>query len=146
METKETDIRSPRYRTVLVAVDGSPAAREAARHAATLALAHEAMVAILAVMDTGGVLAFTSAATARYAALRAEAQEAIETASGIVRGAGGRLVEHLIMDGVPAAAIIEVAGELDASVIVIGNSREPTGGIAAHLLRHAPCSILVVPA
>ena len=143
--------RPPRYSPLLLFVDGSAALRGAAAHAAALALATGATVAILAVMDTGGDLQFTPEAAAHYTRLRIVAQTAIEEASAVMRGAGVPLVEHLIMDGVPHAGILEVASELDAGLIVLGvagansGSDAPPTDLAAAVLRGARCPVLLVP-
>ncbi len=140
--------RLPQYRLILLPIDGSLAARHAATHAAALANALGATVAILAVMDTGGTLAFTPEATARYARLRTEAQAAIEEASKIMGGAGIPLVEHLIMDGVPATMIVETAAEVGADLIVLSVVRGGGGNmldeIAAQVLHDSSCPVLFV--
>jgi len=145
--------RPPRYRLILLPVDRSTGSSHAATHAAALASALGATVAILGVMDTGGELAFTPVAAANYARLRAEAQEAIEVTSAIIREANAReahipLVEHLIMDGVPATMIVETAAELGASLIVLGIEQSTEDGampaMVAAILRNAPCPVLIV--
>ena len=140
--------RSPRYSPLILFVDGTAASREAATHAAALALATGATVAILAVMDTGGDLAFTPEAAAHYTRLRIVAQTAIEEASAVVRGVGVPLVEHLIMDGVPHAGILEGAGELDAGLIVIGvagTEDAPLPTLSTAVVQGARCPVLLVP-
>ena len=133
--------RPPRYSPLLLFVDSAAASRGATAHAAALALATGATVAILAVMNTGGELAFTPEAAALYTRLRLVAQTAIEEASATVRGAGVLLVEHLIMDGVPHIGILEVAGELDAGMIVL-HAASPA---APAVLQAASCPVLLTP-
>lgn len=142
---------SPRYRLILLPVDESEATRVAVAHAAMLAHATKATVAILGVIDTSAGFQFDAAGAATYERLRAETQAAIEAASVIVRSAGVTRVEHLIMDGVPREAILEVADEQGADLIVIGAERAMLGdalpgSVVAHLIRHARCSVLIVPA
>jgi len=142
--------QAPRHRLILLPIDSSPEARHTATHVASLASVLGATVAILAVMDTGGTLAFTPEAATRYTHLRAEAQAAIEEASKIMAGAGVALVEHLIMDGVPATMIVETAAELGADLIALSTARGDKGGnildeIAAQVLRDASCPVLLVP-
>lgn len=120
-------------------------------HAAALAYATGATLAILGVIDTSAGFAFSAEGLARYDGQRAETQAAIEAASVIVRGAGVAHVEHLIMDGAPCDAIIEVADEQGADLIVLGAARAMLGGalsdsIVAHVLRYARCPIVIVPA
>jgi len=141
----------PRYRLILLSVDGSEASIASATHAAMLARATDAAVAILAVMDTSAGFSFGAEGIAAYRRLRAEAQAAIEAASAVIRNVGVVRVEHLIMDGTPGAAILEVADEQGADLIVLGGARAMLGetsseSIAASIVRHARCPVLIVPA
>ena len=141
-----TATRTARYRLILLAVDGSEASRVAAAHAAYLAGATSAAVAVLAVMDTSAGFTFGAEGAAAYARLRAEAQAAIEVASAMLREAGVARVEHLIMDGVPRDAIREVADEQGADLIVLSAMRDDTAGDAVTpLVCRAHCPILIVP-
>ena len=55
----------------------------------------------------------------------------------------------MIREGAPASTILDVAGELSVDMIVIG-SHDPgladyfLGSVAARVVRHAHCSVLVV--
>lgn len=57
--------------------------------------------------------------------------------------------ELVIREGAPASTILDVAGELSVDMIVIG-SHDPgladyfLGSVAARVVRHAHCSVLVV--
>lgn len=132
---------APRYRLILVPVSGSRDNADAAAHAAAIAAMSGATVAILGVIDVSGGFAFDAAGAAAYEQRRAGAQAAIEAASAVLRGAGVRHVEHLIMDGTPHVAVIEVAGEQGADLIVTAGDAE----IVMYLIRHAHCPVLVVP-
>jgi nucleotide-binding universal stress UspA family protein len=139
------------YRLVLLPVDSTPASQAAAMHAAALGHATGATVAILGVIDTSAGFQFSAEGLARYDRLRAETQAAIEAASAVVRGVGVARVEHLIMDGTPQAAIIEVADEQDADLIVLGASRAmlddaSSESIVPYVLRHARCPVVIAPA
>jgi nucleotide-binding universal stress UspA family protein len=68
-------------------------------------------------------------------------QRAIQAASAIVRDADVRRVEHLIMDGIPREAILEVADEHGADLIVLSADGETVD----HVIRDARCPILIVP-
>jgi len=144
-------MRAPSYRLILFPVDGSDSEQAVAMHAAMLALATDATLAILGVIDTSAGFQFTADGLARYDRLRSETQAAIERASDIARGVGVARVEHLIMDGRPADAIIEVADEQSADLIVLGSARAMLDGTSsddsiAHVLRHARCPVVIVPA
>jgi nucleotide-binding universal stress UspA family protein len=140
-----------RYRLILLAVTAPEETQRAAMHAAMLACATGATVAILGVIDTSAGFQFSPEGLARYDRLRAETQAAIEAASAVVRGVDVARVEHLIMDGTPREAIIEVADEQGADLIVLGASRairDDTSpeSLVAHVLRHARCPVVIVPA
>ncbi len=140
-----------RYRLILLPVMDATEGPEAAGHAAALGRATGATVAILGVIDTSAGFQFSAEGLARYDRLRAETQGAIEAASAVVRGIGAARVEHLIMDGTPCEAIIEVADEQDAGLIVLGAGRamlDDTSpeSLVAHVLRHARCPVVIVPA
>jgi nucleotide-binding universal stress UspA family protein len=139
------------YRLVLVPVDDSSVTRGAVMHAAALGHITGATVAILGVIDTSAGFQFSAEGLARYDRLRAETQAAIEAASAVVRGVGVARVEHLIMDGTPQEAIIEVADEQGADLIVLGGARAMldhtfSESLVAHVLRHARCPVVIVPA
>lgn len=141
----------PRYRLILLPVDGSEASLSATKHAAMLARVTDAAVAILAVMDTSAGFSFGAEGIAAYQRLRADAQAAIEAANAVIRNAGVARVEHLIMDGTPGAAILEVADEQGADLIVLSGARAMLGDTSSesstvHIVRHARCPVLIVPA
>jgi nucleotide-binding universal stress UspA family protein len=132
---------TPRYRLILLPVDGTAGSERAAAHAGLIAQMSGAAVAILGVIDVSDGFSFSAEGAAMYDRQRATTQTAIEAASAIVRGAGVRRVEHLIMDGIPRTAILEVADEQGADLIVVN-----AGGAGAEALsRAARCPVLVVP-
>lgn len=132
---------TPRYRLILLPVDGGAGSERAAAHAALIAQMSGAAMAILGVIDVSTGFSFSAEGAAVYDHLRAETQRAIEDASAIVRGAGVRRVEHLIMDGIPRAAVLEVADEQGADLIVVSADR---GDVDA-LVHAARCPVMVVP-
>lgn len=144
-------MQPPRYRLILVPVGHADVPQPAAIHAAALGHATGATVAILGVIDTSEGFAFSAEGLARYDRLRAGTQAAIEAASATVRSADVARVEHLIMDGVPGEAIIEVADEQDADLIVLDADRvmlddASSQNVVAYVLRHARCPVVIVPA
>ena len=60
-------------------------------------------------------------------------------------------VEHTVvaLEGDPAAILVQEAERLGAELIVVGNVRmqgaaRVLGSVGSHVLRHAPCDVLVV--
>jgi nucleotide-binding universal stress UspA family protein len=54
---------------------------------------------------------------------------------------GGKDVSRLLVRGVPASALLDAARLAD--LLVLGGA---TGAVARHVLAHAPCPVVVVPA
>jgi nucleotide-binding universal stress UspA family protein len=73
-----------------------------------------------------------------------EALQQVHAAEGNVR------VEHRLETGDPAEAIVQIAGEVDAGLIVMGThgrsglGRLLLGSVAERVLREAPCPVLTV--
>ena len=132
---------TPQYRLIVLPVDGADESRNAAAQAAYIAALSGAAVAVLGVIDMSAGFSFSAADAEEYDRRRAEAQAAIEAAGTIVRGAGVRRVEHLIMDGIPHEAVLEVAAEQGADMIVVRAGGEMPG----YLARQARCPVLIVP-
>ena len=141
------------FKRLVVGTDGSETAQEAVRRAAELAKATGARLEI--------VSAYAPVAKSR---LRAEAVEApkdlawaispredvdatLEAAREISEG-----VETAVhaRQGDPADAILDVAEEVDADLIVVGNKgmtgarRFLLGSVPNRISHHAPCAVLII--
>jgi nucleotide-binding universal stress UspA family protein/nitrite reductase/ring-hydroxylating ferredoxin subunit len=117
------------YRSMLVGVDGSPTAREAARKAFDLALMLRAGVHLAHVGDP---------------ILGAIALE--ETEAGRL---GATEVHGHTASGDPAAALLELAAAHDVGVIVVGNkgmagARRLLGSVPNEIAHNAPTDVLIV--
>jgi nucleotide-binding universal stress UspA family protein len=80
------------------------------------------------------------------AAHRAEAEQALmDTRHALDLGE----IETILVDGEPGPALCELAAELGATVMVAGTRgrggirRAVLGSVSDHLVRHAPCPILI---
>jgi len=143
------------FSSIVVGTDGSSTAQEAVRQAAQLAKTVNAKVYI--------VSAYEPVAEGR---LRGERQEVPEDMQWMVnpredvdaalkRGAktlqgGGVAVETLARQGDPADAILDVAEEKHADLIVVGNKgmtgakRFLLGSVPNKVSHHAPCSVMII--
>lgn len=130
---------SSAFRRILAATDGSPRAEEAARQAVRLAGALGASLEFLFVVDTGhphisDVEAEGEAALARVARLAAEA---------------GIQAPTRLVAGQPAKSLVEEATEHEVDLLCVGPDAGILGGtirvgqVAAHVVREAPCSVLM---
>lgn len=140
---------------LLVAFDGSDGARAALREAAVLARETGATVVLLHVLnpllDAADVVAPTTEAAMLVVSAGARAAlVAAATAAGLDAGAVACQVEELQHGEDDAEAIERVAAEQNATMIVMSSRRVASvagmmlGSVTQHVLRHAPCSVLVV--
>ncbi len=135
------------FETVVVGADGSDTATEAVKQAIALTKL------------AGGQLHIVSAyrpqqLTAAGSEGRAETLSSIELAESVLadhtsraRAAGVDVHEHA-KRGDPAEAICEVAAEVQADLIVVGNKgmigmRRVLGSVPNSVAHHAPCSVLI---
>ncbi len=80
---------------------------------------------------------------------REEVDEVLLEARGIAAGRGVRQVETRAVEGEAAAAILDVASELGAGLIVVGNvgmsgaRRFLIGSVPNRVSHHAPCDVII---
>lgn len=134
---------------IIVGVDGSETAARAAEKAARIATALGAeLVVISAFTKLGDTLVEGATDTIRY------------TANDMARQVAERAIDDLRTSfpelqavargeyGAPADALIKVAEDLGAVLIVVGNKRVQgvsrfLGSIAASVAQHAPCDVYI---
>jgi nucleotide-binding universal stress UspA family protein len=143
------------FESIVVGTDGSTTAREAVRQATELARAVEAKVYL--------VSAYEPVPEGR---LRDERQEVPDDLQWMVNPredvertleegasaleADGIAVETLAREGDPADAILDVAEEKGADLIVVGNKgmtgakRFLLGSVPNKVSHHAPCSVMII--
>ena len=140
-----------RYAKILCPVDFSEASREALVAAAdlarsfdsTLTLVHIYQLPVLAVPEMsfrpdlfGEIMKSVDESLAKWT------QEAI--------GLGARRVESTKLEGIPWDAIVKLAGDGHADLVVMGTHGRTglrhalLGSVAERVVRHAPCPVLVV--
>jgi nucleotide-binding universal stress UspA family protein len=124
------------FERIVVGVSKTERAKKAARHAIDLATKFGAELHLVTAFATSG----TSAAKER------------EYAEGFLEsmalGSAVKIRTHAL-PGDPADAILRVAGEIDADLIVVGNkgmrgAARILGSIPNHLAHKAACSVLIV--
>jgi len=145
--------RSPfRIKKILAPVDFSDCSKKALQYALALAKEHEAAITLLHVVspptypvgEFGGLEYGNLVADMRLGGekqLAAMAREDIGDAAP---------VDTHIRSGAPAPEIVALANELDVDIIVIsthghtGLKHVLLGSVAEHVIRTAPCPVLVV--
>ena len=144
------------YRTIVVGSDGSPTADRAVDVAGELARRYGARLHVVTAyqpvrsMLLAGVGAAAGGPVAPPAWL---GDDECVAAEEVVRRAGDRLAQSGVRAtattrlGDPADALLAVAEELDADLLVVGNRgmtgvrRYLLGSVADRVARHAPCSV-----
>jgi len=149
------------FDSIVVGTDGSDTAREAVRRAVDLARALGARLQVVSayepVAETAAPApvaredeAGASAADAQWTVAPREGVDAIlDDVAAVARAAGVEAEVHA-RRGSPADAILDVAEETGADLIVVGNKgmtgaeRFLLGSVPNKVSHHAPCSVLIV--
>jgi nucleotide-binding universal stress UspA family protein len=136
---------------ILLATDGSPHAELAALKAVDLAESTGARLHVVAVGRTFPAAVYDIYTEAGRDELRREAKEVLDEQVRKIEEAGGTVaIAHLKMDERRDEAIVHLAEEIDADLIVIGSrgfgglKRALLGNVADSVVRHAHCPVLVV--
>ena len=139
---------------ILLATDGSPHAEQAERKAVKLAESTGARLHVVVVGRTFSQAAFNefyADTEAGREAIRREAQDLLDERRSKIEEVGGTgAVSHLKFGERRDEAIIHLAEDIDADLIVIGSRglgglrRALMGSVADSVVRHAHCPVLVV--
>jgi nucleotide-binding universal stress UspA family protein len=136
---------------ILLATDGSPHAQLAAMKAVDLAKSTNARLHVVAVGRTFPEAVYDVYAQTSSEDLRREAQEILDEQVRKIEEAGGSVaIAHLRMNERRDEAIVHLAEEIDADLIVMGSRgfgglrRALLGNVADSVVRHAHCPVLVV--
>jgi nucleotide-binding universal stress UspA family protein len=143
------------FDSIVVGTDGSETAREAVRQAIELAGRHGARLEIVGAYEP--VPASRLRAAPQPAAddeqwlviRRDEVDATLREAAANARAAGVTAVVYACQ-GDPADAILDVAEEQGAGLIVVGNKgltgarRFLLGSVPNRVSHHAPCSVLII--
>ena len=136
---------------ILLATDGSPHADLAARVAVDLARSTGSRLHVVAVGRTFPAAVYDEYAESRSEDLRREAQEVLDEQVRKIEESGGNVaVGHLKMNEKRDEAIVHLAEDINAGMIVIGSRgfggmrRALMGNVADSVVRHAHCPVLVV--
>jgi nucleotide-binding universal stress UspA family protein len=145
------------FDAIVVGTDGSNGALEAVRSAGAVASAFGVtsvhVVAAPGFSDTNieiiRIRSLLSKAKAETLSLDATLDDRLTEAGTILRAAGVQPITHRVR-GDPATAILDVAEEVDADLIVVGArglgpvGRFLRGSVSPRVAHHAPCSVLIV--
>jgi len=145
----------PRYRRVLVPIDFSEHSERAMRAAASIAPGADLTALHVFELPFEGKLWMAGVPDDEVNRFRAQARaqalrRVLDLAAGIGE-AGARFRPH-VEQGAAARSILELAGQLDADLIVMGRHGKSAaeaffiGSVTRHVLSDAACDVLVMPA
>jgi nucleotide-binding universal stress UspA family protein len=141
------------FESIVVGTDGSKTASEAVRQAADLAARLGARVHLVCVYEPvpSGQEAEGSVVSESGWVLRPrEAVDATLASAAAVFAAAGVEVDLYAQRGDPADAILDVAEERGADLIIVGNrgragaKRFLLGSVPNRISHHAPCAVLII--
>jgi nucleotide-binding universal stress UspA family protein len=143
------------FRTIVVGTDGSDTARQAVREAVELAAALGAAIELVSAYEpvAGQRLREEAREAPRDLQWMINAREDVEATlreAGEEVEAAGVAVRTYAREGDPADAILDVAEEQGADLIVVGNKgmtgakRFLLGSVPNKVSHHAPCSVLII--
>jgi nucleotide-binding universal stress UspA family protein len=142
------------FERIIVGTDGSETAAEAVRQATELARATGAKLDIVSAYEPVAASRLREESgeipgdVAHAVGPREDVNVILEGAAGPAQEAGVEVNTHA-REGDPADAILDVAEEIDASVIVVGNKgmtgarRFLLGSVPNKISHHAPCSVYI---
>ena len=136
---------------ILVPVDFSECARKALRYAIALAKEHQAAITLLYVLTPPAYLGGEFGAAEYKLQVETRTSSEKELARMVAEDVRGEVsTDTLVRSGSPAVEIIEAAKELGADLIAIsthghtGLAHVFLGSVSEHVVRRAPCPVLVV--
>jgi len=135
------------FQVVVVGADGSPTAAEAVRRATALAQVSDGHLHIVSAYASQQ---YRSSATAEFAKSLESgdvAESLLADLASRARRTGIEVTVHA-KTSAPADAICEVAKEVGADVIIVGNkgmqgARRVLGSVPNSVAHQAPCSVLI---
>ena len=145
-----------RYRTIIVGTDGSGSALKAVEHAAEIAAALSVRVIVVCAYHPltakeQSILAAVVGPISMYQVAGTDAAtEALAAAKQRAIDAGAAEVVTTMVKGDPGQALLTVAREQAADLIVVGNrgintlSGRLLGSVPSDVSQRAPCDVLIV--
>ena len=137
--------------SIVVGTDGSDTASEAVRQAGDLAKSVGATIHVVsAYQPVSGARVGGDGEPENSVGPDFEVDAVLEQAAGMMRTRGVECECHARKRGDPADAILDVAEEHDADLIVVGSKgmqgakRFLLGSVPNKISHHAPCSVLIV--
>lgn len=140
-----------RIKEILVPIDFSDCSKKALRYAIALAKEHQASLTLLYVASTPAAIGENSALDYLHASNETGAKAQRELAALAATEVHGQVIaKSLVRSGSPSIEIINAAENIPADMIVMsthghtGLTHTLLGSVTEHVVRRAPCPVLVV--
>lgn len=139
------------YRKILIAVDGSEYALNAAKKGLELAQQLNASIALLFVVDTRKAIGNVDAGISHEDALLILKKEAEQTLDQVAEVYSGTGIVKFMPEGHPRQEILKIAEIWEADLIVLGTHGRKglmhllLGSSAEYIVRHSKVPVMVVP-
>ncbi len=156
-EAASTGAKGMKRQKILVPLDFSATSDQTLAHAIEIAQRTGAKMAVVHVVEVPwslvnpGVMGVVQRTAGALEGVRDAAMASLATYGDRVRAAGLECAEEVRL-GAPAEEVLQAAEEAGSDLIVLGHrgasaiSRLLLGSTAERVVRHAPCSVLVVRA
>jgi nucleotide-binding universal stress UspA family protein len=144
------------YGTVVVGTDGSRLAEDTVARAARLVRSEHSELVIACAWsglsrreEAKNVVAVGDPLVGQVSG-RAAAGQVLSTAVAVANDLGATVAAALLVDGDAAGALLTVAEQRKADLIVVGARRDASiadrllGTVASEIVRRAPCDVLIV--
>jgi len=135
------------WNNILVATDGSPNSESAVEHAISVAKEHGSRITAVSVANTDEEM---------FALAPEHIQLLVEKSLNYIEDVKKKCMEHgvtietFVKEGEPHAEITQLAGEIDASIIIMGThgrkgiSRLLMGSVTERTIGYAKCPVLII--
>ncbi|UUV98045.1 universal stress protein [Vagococcus luciliae] len=147
-------LESQEYRSILVGTDGSEQAQQAFEKAVAVAKRNNADIVVAHIIENklyGGTMAFSTFSPDIVQEETNQAKELLESYIQIAKDLGYDRVKVTLEFGSPKVMMAtELPEKYDTDLIMVGQSglnaveRLVMGSVSDHIIRTAPCDVLVV--
>lgn len=147
-------LESQEYRSILVGTDGSEQAQQAFEKAVAVAKRNNADIVVVHIIENklyGGTMAFSTFSPDIVQEETNQAKELLESYLQIANDLGYDRVKATLEFGSPKVMMAtELPEKYDTDLIMVGQSglnaveRLVMGSVSDHIIRTAPCDVLVV--
>lgn len=138
------------FKTILIAVDGSPGAQSAARIGGEMAAGRDAQVLLVHAAPLPPLVPGQALSEESLSNLGETAGAALSAAEAILAAMNVK-GERIVQAGSPADVILSVAEDRDADLIIVGHrgfgamKRFVLGSVSSKLAHQSRCALLLAP-